>query len=115
MWPGQTDYLTSGVISSTLPSTLGFRLQEESSRSSTLGLASLPLTGDLDFPISDIGECDREGEILLTGKRPSSVSCFTTLDLGVIELITDIWPGQLRIMIFSEGWRSTNIISYLEK
>ena len=74
---------TSGVISRTLPSTLGFSLQEESSRSSTLGLvrAPRPLTGDLDFPISDIGECEREGEILLTGKRPSSVSCFTTLDL----------------------------------
>ena len=73
---------TSGVISRTLPSTLGFSLQEESSRSSTLGLVSArPLTGDLDFPISDIGECEREGEILLTGKRPSSVSCFTTLDL----------------------------------
>ena len=30
---------------------------------------------------------------------------------GSNELITDIWPGQLRIMIFSGGWRSTNIIS----
>ena len=101
--------LTSGVISRTRPSTFGFRLQEESSRSSRLGLAALPLPGDLDFPISDIGEWDLEGEILLPGKRPSSVSCFTTLDLELSWLLR---TGLVRSVSDNQfQCRSANIIS----
>ena len=80
-----TNFLfTSGVISRILPSTLWFSLHAKFSSSSTLGWwGTRPRAGERDLPISDIGECDRDGEIRLTGIRPSSVSCFTTLVLKI--------------------------------
>ena len=80
---------TSGVSWRILPSTLGFSLQAESSRSSTLGwLLILPLPGDRDLPRSEMGECEREGDTRLGGIRPSSVSCFTTLVLEKMDIKT---------------------------
>ena len=71
-----------------LPSTTGRSLHVVSSKSSTLGcLGTRPRAGERDLPISDIGECDRDGEMRLTGMRPSSVNCLTTLVLETRKLL----------------------------
>ena len=47
----------------------------------------LPLAGDLALPISEMGECEREGESRGAGSIPSSVSCFTTLVLDITVFV----------------------------
>ena len=50
------------------------------------------------MPISDIGECDRDGEIRLTGIRPSSVSCFTTLVLKIFQSDKKIFERNYKVV-----------------